>query len=106
MVQIDLPIANGRYPMQIFAATRCSRYPMPDAALKQTKQTKLCFKNGHCFNRRSNCQKLKKMVQKMVLSWSKLTFDYTKLKLQEQGSLLNGPIPLKMVQNGPKLNTK
>jgi len=66
MVQIDLPIANGRYPMQIFAATRCSRYPMPDAALKQTKQTKLCFKNGHCFNRRSNCQKLKKMVQKMA----------------------------------------
>jgi hypothetical protein len=47
---------------------------------------------------------MKKMVQKMVLSWSKLTFDYTKLKLQEQGSLSNGPIPLKMVQNGPKLN--
>ena len=35
----------------------------------------------------------------MVLSWSKLTFDYTKLKLQEQGSLLNGPNPLKMAQN-------
>jgi len=42
----------------------------------------------------------------MALSWSKLTLDYTKLKLQEQGPPLNGRNPLKMVQNGPKLNSK
>ena len=47
-----------------------------------------------------------KMVQKMVLSWSKLTSDYTKLKLQKQGPPSNGPNPLKMVQNGPKLYSK
>ena len=47
-----------------------------------------------------------KMVQKMVLSWSKFTSDYTKLKLQEQGPPSNGRNPLKMVQNGPKLNSK
>jgi len=30
---------------------------MPDAAEAETnKETKLCFKKEHCFNRRSNCQ--------------------------------------------------
>ena len=93
-------------PMQLLPDAVATRCPMPDAAQAKTNKTKLCFKNGHCFNRRSNCQKLKKMVQKMVLSWSKLTFDYTKLKLNEQEPLLKGPSPLKMVQNGPKLNRK
>jgi len=55
MIQkLVLPIANGQCPM-------------PDAAQAKTNKTKLCFKNGHCFNRRSNCQNGEQNCSKMVL---------------------------------------
>ncbi len=65
-----------------------------------------CLANNRSAGSNVGLTAINKMVPKVVLKWSKLTLDYTKLKLQDQGPLLKGPSLFKMVQNRPKLNTK
>ncbi len=79
---------------------------MPDAVQAKTNKQSFVLKKNIVLIVGLTAKMVNKMVQKMVLSWSKLTLDYTKLKLQDQGPPSNGPNPLKMVQNGPKLNSK